>query len=444
VADAIHDTLIHFDPKTGKLEPNLALSWSQSADKLTWTLKLKQGVKFHDGTEFTAKDAAEHMNRMLDPKNKSASRSFITAIKAAEVLDTYTVRFYLAHPWMPMPAILASIAMIGLIPSHANVAAGKQNRSPVGTGPYRFKSWAGGDRIVVERFADYHGKPGRAERIVFRILPDTQARYAALKAGEVDVIWTDRGNTIVAAKKEKSLKVLVRDGKGAEITFFNASKPPLDDARVRQALAHAWNQKAILEVTWKNTRPFARSALGAAHKCNDGYLEYDPAKAKKLLAAYGKPVEVEMIHTTTPRGRELGEVMQQLYKKVGVTLKLVPVDQNTLVKKVFTNEYQISGWRIGDANDVGPQLFALAISKSSYNLSRDKSEAFDKAAMAMRTAADRKSRDEGLCTLSRLMNESGSMQFRGGNRYHAITRANVHGVTFHPLGVARVRDAWKK
>lgn len=444
VADAIFDTLITYDPKTGELEPNLALSWSRSADGLVWTLKLKQGVKFHDRSEFTAQDAADHINRILDPKSKSASRGFITAIKGADVVDKYTVRYTLAHPWMPMPGILSSISMIGLIPSHANVAAGKQNRSPIGTGPYRFKSWAGGDRIVVERNPGYHGKPGRADEIVFRILPDTQARYAALKAGEVDVIWTDRGSTIVAAKKEKGLKVLAREGKGAEITFMNASKPPLDDLRVRQALAHAWNQKALLEVTWKHTRPFARSALGAAHKCKDGYLEYNRAKAKKLLAAYGKPVEVEMIHTTTPRGREFGEVMQQLYKKVGVTLRLVPVDQNTLVKRVFTNDYQISGWRIGDANDVGPQLFALAFSKSRYNLSHVKSEALDKAAMAMRTAADRNTRDEGLCSLSRLMNESASMTYRGGNRYHAIMRANVQGVTMHPLGVVRVRDAWKK
>ena len=284
---------------------------------------------------------------------------------------------------------------------------------------------------------------GHADQLTFRILPDTQARYAAVKAGEVDIIWTDRGNTIVAAKKEPSLNVIERDGKGAKITFLNASKPPFDDVRVRQALGHAWNQQAILNVTWKNTVPFARHPLGPDSDCDGNYLEYDPKKAKALLADYGKPVEFEMIHTTTPRGRELGEILQQLYKKVGIKMTLIPVDQNTLVKKVFTNDYQMSGWRIVDAADVGPQVFALSHSASSYNLTRYKADDLDKVAAAMRTSADPKVREKRLCDLSRLINGSGHMQYRGGNRYYVITSKNVQNVRIMPLGVARVWDAWK-
>ncbi|NKC14272.1 MAG: ABC transporter substrate-binding protein [Gammaproteobacteria bacterium] len=445
VSHTIHDTLFIRDLETGEMKPGLAESWSQSDDKKTFIVKLKKGVEFHDGSPFTAKDAADHLNRILDPKNKSRSRSFITAIEGAKAIDEHTVEYTLKHPWQPFVGALASINMIGLIPSHKNVEADKQNRHPVGTGPYRFKNWAGGDRIVVERNPRYH-VPGvaKVDEIVFRILPDTQARFAALKAGEVDVIWTDRGNTIKAAQKDNSLKVIARPGKGAKITFLNASKPPLDDVRVRQALAHAWNQTAILNVTWKNTVPFARHALGADAECDDGYLDYDPEKAKALLADYAEPVSLEMIHTTTPRGRELGEIMQQLFKQVGVGMKLVPVDQNTLVKKVFTNDYQISGWRVADADDVGPQLYALSFSDSRYNLTRLKNEQLDKAATVMRTAATPAARDKGLCDLSRLINQSGNMQLRGGNKYYVITRKNVNNVAITVLGRAQVAYAWKE
>ena len=445
VSHTIHDTLLIQDLETDEIKPGLAESWTEAGDKMSYTIKLRKGIRFHDGSPFTAKDAVVHMNRILDPNNKSRSRSFITAIKGAEVINDYTVRYTLNHPWQPFLGTLTAISMVGLIPSHKNVEADKQNRHPIGTGPYRFKTWAGGDRIVVERNPNYH-IPGKAkfDEIVFRILPDTQARYAALKAGDVDIIWTDRGNTIKAAQREPSLNVTTREGKGAKITFLNASKPPLDDVRVRQALSYAWNQQAVLNVTWKNTVPFARHALGGEAKCDDGYLDYDPEKAKALLADYGKPVTLEMIHTTTPRGRELGEIMQQLFRQVGVKMTLIPVDQNTLVKKVFTNDYQISGWRIADASDVGPQLFGLTHSGSNYNLTRYKSAELDKAAVAMRTATSVEARERELCNLSRLANQAGNLQYRGGNKYYVLTRGNVKNVAITALGRAQVAYAWKE
>ena len=213
---------------------------------------------------------------------------------------------------------------------------------------------------------------------------------------------------------------------------------------MRQALSYAWNQQAVLNVTWKNTVPFARHALGGEAKCDDGYLDYDPEKAKALLADYGKPVTLEMIHTTTPRGRELGEIMQQLFRQVGVKMTLIPVDQNTLVKKVFTNDYQISGWRIADASDVGPQLFGLTHSGSNYNLTRYKSAELDKAAVAMRTATSVEARERELCNLSRLANQAGNLQYRGGNKYYVLTRGNVKNVAITALGRAQVAYAWKE
>lgn len=441
---AIHDTLLKFNENTGEFEPNLGLTWTPSEDQKSWTITLRKDVKFHDGTPFTAKDVADHFNRILDPANKSASRTFITAIKGATAVDDHTVRFDLAHPWLPLLGNLASPSMIGLIPSSANVAADKQNREPVGTGPYKLESWAGDDAITLVRNPDYwNADAAHLDKLVFRILPDTQARFASLKSGEVDVIWTDRGSSIVEAQADKSLVTVSRDGKGAAINIVNASKPPLDDKRVRQAISYAWNQDALIKISWQDTRPAAEHPLGVDSKCDAGYLKYNPAKAKELLADYGKPVKISMIHTTTPRGREFGEIYQQLLKGVGVELELIPVDQNTLVKKVFTNDFMISGWRIGDAEDVGPQTFALTYSESSYNLARFKSPEMDKAAMAMRTAADPAVREEKHCELMRMVNDEGTYTWRGANKYYAFHNTNVHNISFDTLGVVRVSGAWK-
>ena len=150
-----------------------------------------------------------------------------------------------------------------------------------------------------------------------------------------------------------------------------------------------------------------------------------------------------MIHTTTPRGRELGEIYQQFLKKAGIELVLEPVDQNTLVKRVFTNKYQMSGWRVADAMDVGPQLFGLSHSKSPYNITRHKTDDLDKLALAMRTAPTMEKRKALQCDLVRSINQAGNMRFGPGSRYHVITRPNIKGMRAFGMGSPYVWYLWK-
>jgi 4-phytase/acid phosphatase/peptide/nickel transport system substrate-binding protein len=443
VMRTVQEPLINYAPN-GENSPRLATEWSVSDDQKVWTFKLQKGVKMHDGNEFTAHDVAHHYSRILDPKNKARSRSFISAIKEVRAVDDYTVEFELAHPWQAFLGFMGTTSMSGPIPSHANVEADKQNRHPVGTGPFVFDNWAGGDRITVTRNPNYWDKDKvYLDKVVFRILPDTQTRFASLKSGEVDVIWTDRGNTILSAQKEPDLQTHTTDGAGALITLFNTRNEPLSDPRVRAAISHAWNQNAVLKITWKDTVPFAFHPYRGQIDCGEAnYRHYDPKKAKELLAEYGKPVKLTMIHTTTPRGRELGEMMQQMYKQVGVELELQPVDQNTLVKRVFTKNYDISGWRIRDAADIGPQIFALHHSKSSYNLTGYASPDVDKLAMEMRTAKDLDTRHKAMCRFAEIMNESGHIQYRGGRRYHAFSRKHVKNVPPLYNGVVDSTSIW--
>ncbi len=311
VMRAIEEPLLDWNPETQEPEPLLATSWEASEDQKTWTFKLREGVKFHDGNEFGADDVAAHYNRILDPEAKSASRTFISSIENVEEIDDHTVAFHLKHPWQALLPYLATTSMSGPIPSKESVEAGAQNRQPVGTGPFRFVDWSSGDRIVVEKFDDYWNEDAKPhlDKVTFRILPDTQTRYASLKSGEVDVIWTDRGPTIVEAMKDPGIVHLSTIGAGAAINLVNTRVPPLDDERVRRAIAHAWNQDALVKISWQNTRPAVTHPLGPVKDCGEaGYLGYDSQKAKELVADYGKPIELTMIHTATPRGRELGEL----------------------------------------------------------------------------------------------------------------------------------------
>ena len=338
---------------------------------------------------------------------------------------------------------IASRAFFSAPVSPEQTAAGKQNRSPIGTGPYIFKEWRGGDRLIVTKNPNYWDKDKIfLDKIVYRILPDPQTRFQSLMAGDVDVIWTDRANSIIKAKKDSSVRVFEQNGGGSGLLLLNASKPPLDSEIVRQAVRYALSQEINNKVLWKGTRPFAEHPM--PFKCGDiNYPQHSTAKAKELVKQYGKPINLKYQHTTTPRGRELGEIAQQLLKKAGIGIELVPVDQSILVKRVFTNNYMISGWRVADAIDVGSQLFALSYSKSPYNITRFKNKKLDMLALGMRTAKDQATREALQCKLAASINKSANMAFGPGNRYHIILQPNIKGMRGFSYGTPYVWYMWK-
>ena len=283
-----------------------------------------------------------------------------------EAPDDLTVVYHLKDPSMMLPELMAPPTSNNVVQSPAAVAAkgDDYNRNPVGTGPFVLKSWTAGDRIVVERNPNYWnaGHP-RLDRIVFKPLPDAQSRFASLQSGEADIIWDDEFDydNIIKAKADKRLTVHTHVGSGAQVYAFNTKVAPFDDLRVRQALVMAIDRKKMSQAI---TGGLARPAVnpygdGSWVKCSDdGALPYDPAKARELLKAYGKPVAFKMIVTATPRGRAIGQVLQQFWKQVGATMEIEQVDQATIVPRAFQRQFQITPWRIIDLADPDPQMYA--------------------------------------------------------------------------------------
>jgi 4-phytase/acid phosphatase/peptide/nickel transport system substrate-binding protein len=351
---------------------------------------------------------------------------------------------------MALLPYLATTSMSGPIPPSEHVAAGEQNRNPVGTGPFKFVDWSSGDRIVVEKWEEYRDADEiNLDQINFRILPDTQTRYASLQSGEVDVIWTDRGPTIVEAQNNPDIVTLTTEGAGAAVNLMNGKKEPLSNATLRKALAHAWNQDALVKISWQNTRPAVTHPLGSVKDCGEAnYRGFDIAKAKEYVAQYleetgqSEVPEIVMIHTTTPRGRELGEIYQQTAKAAGINLTLEPVDQSTLVARTFKGDFDITGWRIADGADMGPQLYAYTKIGSSYNLTGFNNEELDKLADEMRVATTMEDRLQKQCDMVAMMNDDGSILYRGGGRYYAFTNPKVKNVPPPYRGAVDVTRAW--
>lgn len=443
-ANTIMEPLFRMDQK-GNLVPVLGLSASMSQDGKTWTIELRKGVKFHDGTPFNADAVVNHWQRLFDPQNKFRARAALSVIESVEKAGDHTIRYRLKHPWLPFQQVITSTrGLINLVPSPTAVAQGVQNRSPVGTGPFVFKEWKGGEHFTVVKNPDYWDKnKPYLDTIIFKPMPDSQTRFASLLGGQAGMIWSDRGHIIDKARADSNLNVYEGDDNGAEIFIFNTSAPPFDDVKVRQAFAYAHNQAYQVQMVYGDSIPIVHHPFGNEFQCpDDGYREHDPVMARQLLSTYDKPLEVECLHSSSPRGRETGEITQQLLKDVGVRVTPVGLNFGPVVQKVISGQYQMSTWRMSSRPDQGPALFIMFHSKSKGNFSHYNNPKMDELLMAQRKETDPSERRRLLCRIAKLINEDAPILYRGGMRSHVIARKDVAGIVKINHGIVRLEDVW--
>src|SRR5690606_27253639 len=227
----------------GSIVPALAESWTTSDDGLTWTFTLRQGVKFHDGTDLTVDDVVAKFERARDPESGHTHPEYYAAIESIAAPDATTVVFTLSQP---SRSLLYNLARPDSV-IYPAAKAETQRSEPVGTGPFRFASYTPGTEVVLERFEDYYldGVP-YLDRVVFRIISDANTRFAALQAGDVDMMGLIP-EQYVQTTTMPDLKV-TQGTATAEITMaLNNTRPPLDDVRVRQAINLAIDKQSIVQ-----------------------------------------------------------------------------------------------------------------------------------------------------------------------------------------------------
>ncbi|MCC7081768.1 MAG: ABC transporter substrate-binding protein [Burkholderiales bacterium] len=361
----IWDSLLEEDPKTGEIKPHLATSVTY-IDPTTIEVKLRQGIKFHNGDALTADDVVYTINWQNDPANtKAASRSRTNWIKQAEKIDTHTARLHLAKPFAPAMAYL--VANVPIYPAAYTKAHGSDGMSkqPIGTGPYRVTEVSPGSQIVLERNKDYfggaRGQP-KINKIVMRIVPEYNTQVAELLAGSADFIWRVPKDMAQKLKGRKGVHVMVGDTMRIGYLQFDitgrpgAMAEPLRKLEVRQAIAHAVNRKQIVDELMGGGSVIDLacypSQFGCASKGAVKY-EYSPAKAKELLAKAGFPNGFD-IDFYIYRDRRLAEAIMGDLAKVGIKTKLQSLQYSTLRDKVRKGEVALNfmAWGSSSINDV--------------------------------------------------------------------------------------------
>ncbi|WP_121060754.1 ABC transporter substrate-binding protein [Chachezhania antarctica] len=321
----------------GSVVPALAESWEISEDGKTYTFKLREGVTFHDGTTMDAEDVKFSLDRARAEDSTNAQKALFAGIESVEVVDPQTVAVTLTEP---QGSFLFNLAWgDAVIVAPESIDGIKE--TPVGTGPYVFKDWVKGDKIVLAAYPDYWGDAPAIKDATFKFISDPTAAFAAVMAEDVDAFaGFPAPENLPQFEADPRFKVLVGSTEGETILSTNNNMEPFDNKNVRKALAHAINRQEIIDgAMYGYGTPIGTHF--APHNPDyvdlTGNSEYDPELAKQLLADAGYPDGFETTLYLPPPSyaRRGGEIIANQLAQVGITAKIENVEWAQWLESVF-------------------------------------------------------------------------------------------------------------
>ncbi|HSJ70937.1 MAG TPA: ABC transporter substrate-binding protein [Acidimicrobiia bacterium] len=333
----------------GSYVPYMLESATPNDDATVWTLTLREGLVFHDGTPFNAEALQVNFDRAALFSLNTASFDYYVS---TEVIDDRTVEVTLNKPYAVFPQVLADgfggMASPAALEAQGEAYASSTQNPPVGAGPYRMVEWVRDSHQVWEKFDDYaFDNRGWADRIEFRIIPDDAARAAALRAGDIDIAVTLSPSTIVSFRDDPAYTTHELDY-GATGILFQVEEIP--DLRIRQAVAMAIDKDTLIDLVWQGVgepvaTPFRPDNFWYA---DVDYPEYDPAGAAALVAEVEAETGQPVVVTLTPRIDEtsinFGTVVVEQLSAVGMDASLdISVDTNDFVNRYIEGQYQMMG-----------------------------------------------------------------------------------------------------
>ncbi|MCJ7925365.1 MAG: glutathione ABC transporter substrate-binding protein GsiB [Pantoea vagans] len=374
VAKSFYQGLFGFD-KDMKLTNVLAESYQASADGLTYTIKLRSGVKFQDGTDFNADAVKVNLDRASNPDNHLKRYNLFKRIASTEVVDPTTVKVTLKEPFSAFINNLAHPAAAMISPAALKKYGKEIGFHPVGTGPFVFETWNQTDFVKVKKW-DGYWKPGypKLDSITWRPVVDNNTRAAMLQTGEANLAFPVPYEQAKLLEKNSKLDVVTTPSIMQRYISLNVTQKPFDNPKVREALEYAINRQALAKVAFAGYATPATGIVPPAIDFAQTYpaISYDPAKAKALLKEAGYPNGFETTlwssHNHSTAQKVLQFTQQQL-AQIGVKVKVTAMDAGQRAAEVEGKGQKESGVRMfytgwsastGEADWALTPLFATA------------------------------------------------------------------------------------
>jgi ABC-type transport system substrate-binding protein len=417
IASAIYDTLMTFDEERN-LVPRLAESVTPNADGTVWTIRLRPGVRFHDGTPFDA--AAVELNietRRDDAITGGALRPIVDGPEGVVVVDPLTVEVRMETPWFGYDYTLA--AQGGYMAAPAQLTSPDASALAIGTGPFRQeRPWSPGQPVSVVRNEDYWGTKAYLDGIEFRAIVDPATRAATLRSGGVDLILTQQPEDIIDFRDGDGVEQV--EDVAAEETFvmLQLGAPPFDNVHARRALAHATDVAAVNAAVGGGIQLPADQPYTEGERyfvADAGYPAYDPDQARAELARYtadtGEPTLRFTIKTGSSNTQQReAELLQAQWSEFGIEASIEPIEQAVFLTDMFFGDFQAAMFRnFAYVNPDSNYIFwhssnAGGIGNGSINFGQIRSAELDRALDTARRSADESVREREFQAAVRAIN----------------------------------------
>ena len=460
----ICEGLYKFDTQTTDVLPCLATDLPDiSDDGLTYTIKLREGVKFHDGTDFNADAVVTSITRQLEPNRTSDMpyASFVFGEEAAgsgvasvEATDDYTVTITLRSASTPFLKNLAMCLAAPIAsPTQLEATNGNMGESPVGTGPYKFVSWTKQSSVNLEANEDYWDTDNmpKTKNVIFRIIPENNTRVTALVNGEVDIIdGVDLSS--VEQITGNGLELFAEDGMTINYMAFNTDSGVCTDKEVRKAIAQAVNVEELVSTLYGDYATVATSVMPffmAPYVEDIQQTSYDPDAARETLAAKGV-TELTCITYSNARpynamgGSQLANLIQGYLSEVGVTVNITEYDWTTYKDRVQNDSFDICfyGWT-GDNGDPDNFMNLLADSNWSMNVARWNNQEYKDLIAQGLVTPDGDERNDIYHQCEEMVAEEQPWLLISHSQNLCGYSPKVHDFYYHPTGVVFMKGVTK-
>ena len=350
----IFDTLVTVDPETNEVVPQIAESWEQTDDQ-TYVFKIREGIKFHDGSDLTAEDVKFSLDRA---RNSAAVSYIVNFIEEVTVDDDHTVTVKTTAPYAPtlrnLAIPFAAIVQKAVVEADENAFI----QNPVGSGPYKFVEWNHGDHVTLKAFDDYYAGKPETENLIMKVIPETSQRTIALETGEVDLAYDLAVNDIPKVNSDDKLTVYEIPSLTCWYVSMNMNKKPFDNPKVREAMSMAIDRQTIIDTINAGSGQTADAIIAPAvfGYYSTGVKEYNPTKAKELLAEAGYPngFSTTLWVNDNQSRIEMCQAMQAMLLEVGVQCNLEVLEFGSFISRTTAGDHDLAyfGWTTssGDAD----------------------------------------------------------------------------------------------
>jgi glutathione transport system substrate-binding protein len=457
----VYETLVKFDEKN-ELTGGLAESWEVSDDSLVYTFHLRDGIKFHDGTDFNAAAVKANYDRVMNADNNlSQRRRFVVAkddgsetmrIASVEATDENTVVFTLAEQWSPFINRMTQFCIIS--PAAMEKYGNDIMYNACGTGPYTIVEWEEGDHTTMKRNEDYWGEKPGVDTVTIKEVPEAGSRTAMLQTGEADFIYPTSSDQIDGIKSSDDINVKTADSNIMRYVTLNTEQKELSDVKVRQAMNYAIDQDAYVQLMYSG---YAKKATSVVPSIIGGYEEqkeytYDLDKAKELMkeAGYEDGFKLTLWGDNTTQEIKGMTFIQQQLEQIGIEVEVVPMEPATVSEKIYVDkeDAEINMWYVNwSASDftmdgsLRSLLYSTMAPPNSANTVYYNNSEFDELLDKGLKTADEAEQDSYYSQAQKLAWDDAVWLFLGNDQIIYSTKSYLSGVYVSPDGAFNFANA---